>query len=80
MSMFEDIPVDVGIIYEGESTFRGFADRAARGYAELDRASVERHIAAGAHTLSAVLKVTEPFGWGLVLSARGTGLCWLDPT
>ncbi len=63
-------------IYSGENTFSGFADRAARGYVELGR-TLRQNLAAGSHHLVAVLKVSEGFGWGLVLAAHGKGLSWL---
>jgi hypothetical protein len=64
-------------VYAGECTFSGFGNRAARGYAELGYAEVHETVAAGAHTLTATLGVSEPFGWGIVLVADGAGLRWL---
>lgn len=64
-------------IYAGECTFSGFGDRAARGYAELGRAEVRETVTSGMHTLVATLRVSEPFGWGLVLTGEGAGLRWL---
>jgi hypothetical protein len=63
-------------IWSGEHTFRGFADRAARGYAEI-RESLRQVLAAGVHELTAVLRVQEGFGWGLVLAAHGESVRWL---
>lgn len=63
-------------IWSGENTFHGFADRAARGYAEI-RQSLRQELAAGVHQLAAVLRVQEGFGWGLVLAVRGEGVCWM---
>ena len=56
--------------------FEGFANRAARGYAELGMASVSLVPASGMHELAAELQVSEGFGWGLVLAAHGEGLRW----
>jgi hypothetical protein len=64
-------------IFSGENTFTGFADRAARGYAELGTGSVRQILPPGSHNLTADLEVSEGFGWGLVLAARGDGVCWL---
>ena len=69
--------LDEEVIYTGENTFAGFADRAARGYVELGTASVRQVVPAGSHCLAAELAVSEGFGWGLVLAARGEGLRWL---
>lgn len=57
----------------GENVFQGSEDRAARGYAELGVQSVAQMLSAGVHTLAATLRVSEPFGWGLALAARGEG-------
>jgi hypothetical protein len=64
-------------VYQGEHTFKGFADRAARGYVEPGMASCQRLLASGRHELTATLRVSEGFGWGLTLSASGAGLRWL---
>jgi hypothetical protein len=64
-------------VYAGECTFSGFGDRAARGYAELGYAEVRETVTPGTHTLVATLRVSEPFGWGLVLAGEGAGLRWL---
>lgn len=69
--------VDEQMIFSGEHTFRGFADRAARGYVESGMQSLRRLLAPGVHRLTAVLRVTEAFGWGLALAAHGEGLRWL---
>jgi hypothetical protein len=64
-------------VYAGECTFSGFGDRTARGYAELGYAEVHETVTPGTHTLVATLRVSEPFGWGLVLAGEGAGLRWL---
>jgi hypothetical protein len=71
------LELDGEVIYRGENTFTGFDDRAARGYAELGMESVRKVLASGGHSLVAELEVSEGFGWGLVLAARGEGLGWL---
>ena len=69
--------VDGQMIFSGEHKFRGFADRKARGYVEPGMQSLRRMLAPGVHRLTAVLRVTESFGWGLALAAHGEGLRWL---
>jgi hypothetical protein len=71
------LEMDGETIWAGENTFRGFADRAARGYAEPGENVLQRTLAAGTHRLSALLRVTEGFGWGLALQALCEGLRWL---
>jgi hypothetical protein len=70
------LELDGQVIYAGENTFGGFADRRARGYVELGMASARKELGAGNHYLAAELTVTEGFGWGLALAARGGGLRW----
>ena len=64
-------------VFSGENTFKGFADRAARGYVDLGMQSLRQELAPGTHSLAAALRVSEPFGWGLALTAHGEGLRWL---
>jgi hypothetical protein len=71
------LELDGEVVYAGENTFGGFADRAARGYVELGMASARHVLAPGSHRLAAELTATEGFGWGLALAARGAGLHWL---
>jgi len=71
------LELDGQVIFSGENTFRGFADRAARGYVELGKQSLRQVLAPGTHCLTAALRVSEGFGWGLALTAHGEGLRWL---
>jgi len=71
------LKLDGQTIFAGEHTFKGFVDRAARGYVELGKYSVRKTVSSGTHTLGAELKASEGFGWGLVLAACGEGLHWL---
>jgi hypothetical protein len=41
------------------------------------KADLESPITPGTHTLTAKLKMTEPFGWGMRLSVRGGQFSWL---
>ncbi len=69
--------LDGGLIYEGENTFSGFADRAERGYAELGSELISYNLGAGVHKISADLNVSEGFGWGLVVTVQASELQWL---
>lgn len=71
------LELDEQVIFSGENTFKGFADRASRGYAELEMQPLQQMLSPGMHTLTAALRVNEAFGWGLALAARGEGLRWL---
>ncbi len=71
------LELDGQVVFSGENTFKGFADRAARGYVELGMQSLRQVLASGTHCLTAALRVSEGFGWGLALAAHGEGLHWL---
>ena len=69
--------LDGEIIHEGENTFSGFANRAARGYAELGSEPIICDLGPGVHKISADLSVSEGFGWGLAITVQASGLKWL---
>jgi hypothetical protein len=69
--------LDGEVVFEGSNTFASFADYEARGYAYAGKHAVRRTLSKGRHRLTARLKVTEPFGWGLVVAAKGGELRWL---
>jgi hypothetical protein len=71
------LELDGQAICDAENTFKGFADRAARGYAEPGTHSLRQEMSPGTHCLAAKLRVSEAFGWGLALAARGKTLRWL---
>ena len=71
------LELDGQVIFDGENTFKGFEDRAARGYAELGTQSLRQTLSPGTHRLETELRVSEAFGWGLALVAHGEGLHWL---
>jgi hypothetical protein len=73
------LELDGQVVFQGENTFKGFADRASRGYVDTDAHSLALAVDAGPHVLAATLGVKEGFGWGLALSARGDGLRWMAP-
>jgi hypothetical protein len=72
------LDLDGQVLFSGENTFKGFEDRAARGYAELGTQSLQQDLSPGPHCLAATLRASEPFGWGLALAVHGEGLHWLS--
>jgi hypothetical protein len=66
--------------FAGTNTFKGFGSYEDRGYAASDAHKVALRLEPGFHQVAANLKVTEGFGWGMVLSAAGQGLRWLPAT
>jgi hypothetical protein len=71
------LQLDGQVIFSGEHTFQGFANRASRGYPEPGTEFVHQELKPGAHALAATLGVSEGFGWGLALAAHNKGLRWL---
>lgn len=69
--------LDGEIIHEDENTFSGFANRAARGYAELGGEPIICDLGPGVHKISADLNVSEGFGWGLIITVHASGINWL---
>jgi hypothetical protein len=65
------LDVDGETIFQGTNTFAGFASYEERGYVYADMKSATRTVSPGVHKLTARLKVTEGFGWGLIVSMRG---------
>jgi hypothetical protein len=74
------LAVDGQECFTGSNTFRGFGSYEERGYAAPDAHRVALCLERGMHQVSAKLKVTEGFGWGMILSATGEGLRWLPAT
>jgi hypothetical protein len=60
--------------FTGTHTFKGFDSYQERGYVDLNAHTVHLPLEPGLHQLSATLKVTEPFGWGMILALRGEGI------
>ncbi|MEW6230867.1 MAG: hypothetical protein AB1566_00970 [Chloroflexota bacterium] len=58
------------IVFTGRNTYASMRNRPDRGYVDSDMHVIRPALAPGTHRLTATLKVTEPFGWGLILSAR----------
>jgi hypothetical protein len=64
--------LDDQVIFEGKQTWvRTGPDRAERGYVDVDQHRLQVVLDPGKHTLSARLKVTEYFGWGMILALLG---------
>jgi hypothetical protein len=71
------LELDGEVVFEGSNTFAGFADYEARGYAYDGQHAVRTKVSRGIHRLTARLKVTEPFGWGLIVAVKGPQVSWL---
>jgi hypothetical protein len=65
------LQLDDEVIFTGKNTFVGFGNYQERGYAYPKMRSISRPVTRGTHRLTAILKVTEGFGWGMVLSVKG---------
>jgi hypothetical protein len=57
-------------IYAGQHTWKVSPEWSEQGYVDYRQNSLTLPLAAGRHTLSAVLGLSEPFGWGLALGIR----------
>jgi len=73
------LEIDGKEIYTGEHTFKGFDDRAARGYVEAGMDAAMVKVGPGKHLLSATIEVSEPFGWGIAIGVESDTLRWLPP-
>jgi hypothetical protein len=71
------LELDGEVVFEGSNIFAGFADYEARGYAYDAQHAVRKTVSRGMHKLTARLKVTEPFGWGLIVAVKGQDVSWL---
>lgn len=74
------LSVDKEPAFSGVNQFRGFATPGDRGWIRPDAHQVRRKIDKGEHEVVALLKASEPFGWGLALRLQGTGARWLPAT
>ena len=66
--------IDGKKVYDGTHLFKGFADIPSRGWVTPNFEKLELPLEAGTHEITAELKVTEPFGWGLVITLNGQGI------
>jgi hypothetical protein len=71
--------LDGKVLFEGAHTFSGFDSESSRGWVLPESSRLVRHVSAGRHELEAWLRVTEPFGWGLMIALRGEGVGLLPP-
>jgi hypothetical protein len=65
------LSLDGEVLFEGSHTFSGFETEEARGWVRSGNNRLVHHIGGGRHELEAVLRVTEPFGWGLIVTLGG---------
>ena len=65
------LQVDEKVIFTGQNTWKDTPEWSDRGYASLDH-SVRIDLTRGIHTLSASLKATEYFGFGMALRIEGS--------
>ncbi len=68
------LSVDGENIFAGVHLFKPTPDRAGRGYIQYGAIKVSGKLATGEHVVTAKLRVTEGFGWGLALSMEAEGL------
>jgi hypothetical protein len=73
------LDLDGETIFEGTNTFTGFGSYEERGYAHGDHHSIVRKISRDIHRLTARLKVSEYFGWGLVVTMKGQNVGLVSP-
>ena len=71
------LELDGEVVFEDSNSFTGFADYEARGYAYAGKHAIRTTVSTGVHRLTAKLKVTEPFGWGLIVAVKGQDVSWL---
>ncbi len=65
------LELDGQVLLTGTNASKDFGSYDERGYVNLDAHSARLRLEPGVHQLAATLKVSEGFGWGLVLALRG---------
>jgi hypothetical protein len=73
------LSLDGETLFRETHTFSGFANEETRGWVQPEANHLTRHTGAGSHELEAVLRRTEPFGWGLIVTLAGNGIHLLPP-
>jgi hypothetical protein len=73
------LSLDDTLLFEGANTFTGFENQEARGWVRPENNRLVHRTGAGRHRLEAVLRLSEPFGWGLVVALAGGELHLLPP-
>ena len=61
--------LDGETVFEGQNEFSGFESLGTRGWIVPGSETVVCHLGAGSHELAATVAATEPFGWGLAVTA-----------
>ncbi|MGE5561309.1 MAG: hypothetical protein ACM3XN_09750 [Chloroflexota bacterium] len=70
-----ELSIDRRQVFAGANKYSGIgASRRSRGYVEPGTESLLVQVAPGRHLLSARVRATEPFGWGLSLALAGDGI------
>ena len=64
------LQVDDRVVYSGQHTWKDTSEWSERGYASTDQ-HVSCDLSRGVHTVTAVLKATEYFGFGMALRIEG---------
>jgi hypothetical protein len=64
------LQVDDQTVFSGECTWKDTPEWSDRGYASLEH-RVELNLSRGMHTITAVLKATEYFGYGMAVKLEG---------
>ena len=72
--------LDGELVFEGSNTFKGFDVLASRGWVEVGPEPVRAHVKVGEHEIEATIKMTEPFGWGQIITLSGPDLRLLPVT
>jgi hypothetical protein len=65
------LSIDGALLFEGTHIFTGFESQKGRGWVWLEDNRLVHRTGPGRHQLEAVLRVTEPFGWGLIVTLGG---------
>ncbi len=73
------LSLDGTMLFEGTNTFAGFESYEARGWVRPEYGRLVHPTGAGRHRLEAVLRPTEPFGWGLIVALGGGEARLLPP-
>lgn len=68
------LQIDDEVIFTGRNLFQGISNEwATRGYVE-PATRVQHTLTAGRHRLTAILKASEYFGWGLIVNLHGNNI------
>jgi hypothetical protein len=73
------LTIDEELLFEGTHTFSGFGSLEARGWVRSEDNRLVHRLGAGRHRLDAALRLTEPFGWGLMVVLGGGKVRLLPP-